>query len=397
MSISINQVMEVLESISLEVQRLPARIKIAANQVTVTSGLADISKRLGLVTAGEFRSGNDKEPGFGFSGVRIGYPPFSYNSEDWNVAGVSNDVLQFGINADDGKAYLAGGNIILNSDGIQFLNNAGQLQFESFGGQLDGIIIYAKTSDMLLFQNNIATKGFQFAITLTNSDNPYLIIAEDSVVTNAMYMALNEDPTAPTTFVIGGSVYIWANLDGRETTFNDTSYDIDFRIKGATDDNLFVIDAGLDAIGIGGAAESGYKLKVTGNQRITGNLKLAGIENDTGLASGTYTPTLTNGANVDASTAYQCLYTRIGNVVTVAGKIDIDATLTATVTQVDLTLPIASSLANDYELSGSATNVTDPTSGTILAEVTADKARIVVKPTGIGNQGYRFVFMYQIL
>jgi hypothetical protein len=82
------------------------------------NNLGEISDQLGLVLAGEFRSGNDKAPGDGFSGVRIGYPPFAYDSEDWNIAGLNSDVLQFGLRASDGKAIAGGGAVILDAEGV---------------------------------------------------------------------------------------------------------------------------------------------------------------------------------------------------------------------------------------------------------------------------------------
>jgi len=60
--------------------------------------------------------------------------------------------------------------------------------------------------------------------------------------------------------------------------------DSDTRIEGDTDANLFVADAGLDAIGMGGAAASGQKLKVTGAVTITG---VASFTDTTDSTSGT--------------------------------------------------------------------------------------------------------------
>ena len=84
----------------------------------MVGGLSDISERLGLVRAGEFRTGNSIEPGRGFSGVRIGFPGFTYDSEEWHVAGVDNDVLQFGLRASDGVALAGAGKVILDADGV---------------------------------------------------------------------------------------------------------------------------------------------------------------------------------------------------------------------------------------------------------------------------------------
>jgi hypothetical protein len=67
-----------------------------------------------------------------------------------------------------------------------------------------------------------------------------------------------------------------SNAAGTETVFNEQGVDSDTRIEGDTDANLFVADAGLDAIGMGGAAESGHKLKVTGNLKVTGKITSGG-------------------------------------------------------------------------------------------------------------------------
>lgn len=109
--------------------------KISPEQVTVVTGLSDISERLGLVLAGEFRSGNGQAPGKGFSGVRLGYPPFSYANDDWNIVGVKNDQLQFGLSSSDGNAYIAGGNMQLGATGI-LLYSQGLLAriFRSYDG-----------------------------------------------------------------------------------------------------------------------------------------------------------------------------------------------------------------------------------------------------------------------
>lgn len=72
-------------------------LRIFPNQIEIVQGVSDISKRLGLFRNGEFRLGNSAEPGFGFTGLRIGYPPFTYANDRWVFAVIVNDVLQFGI------------------------------------------------------------------------------------------------------------------------------------------------------------------------------------------------------------------------------------------------------------------------------------------------------------
>ena len=90
-----DELKSILLGIESSVDRLYA--KIPANVIEVIGGLSDIDSNLGLVMAGEFRVGNNVRPGDGFSGVRMGYPAFTYDSADWNIVGINNDVLQFGL------------------------------------------------------------------------------------------------------------------------------------------------------------------------------------------------------------------------------------------------------------------------------------------------------------
>jgi len=63
---------------------------------------------------------------------------------------------------------------------------------------------------------------------------------------------------------------------------NVDGIDADFLVKGDGDANLLYVDAGLDAVGMGGAAESGYKLKVTGKIKATSTIERLGESIDTG-------------------------------------------------------------------------------------------------------------------
>jgi hypothetical protein len=55
-----------------------------------------------------------------------------------------------------------------------------------------------------------------------------------------------------------------ASLDGA-VTINESGADVDFRVEGDTNANLFHIDAGLEAVGIGGVAVTGQALTITQN------------------------------------------------------------------------------------------------------------------------------------
>jgi hypothetical protein len=118
---SLAEIQALVEQIKADLPLLVQRSQIAPKQVVIVNGLSDMSERLGLVQAGEFRSGNGKEPGFGFSGVRMGYPAFAYAGDTWNFAGVNTDVLQVGISSDDGRLYFGAGTGILNASGIEIV------------------------------------------------------------------------------------------------------------------------------------------------------------------------------------------------------------------------------------------------------------------------------------
>lgn len=115
-------------------------------------------------------------------------------------------------------------------------------------------------------------------------------------------------------------------------------------------------------------------------------------------AEGTYTPTLTNNTNVAASTAYVTGYYRLGNSVTVYGKIDIDATLAAsTATEMGISLPIASDLAAEEDLGGSAvSDAVASLTARIKADAANNRASVVFKALSLTNDSYGFEFSYQV-
>jgi hypothetical protein len=116
------------------------------------------------------------------------------------------------------------------------------------------------------------------------------------------------------------------------------------------------------------------------------------------LSYGTYTPTLTHVANLDASTAYACQYLRVGNTVTVSGRIDIDATAAATSTKIGISLPIASNLTSGEQCAGTAVALAIAgQSGAILGDSTNDRAQMTCPTADTGNNAMFFHFTYQIL
>ena len=111
----------------------------------------------------------------------------------------------------------------------------------------------------------------------------------------------------------------------------------------------------------------------------------------------TYTPTLTNTTNVAASTAYVTHYQRIGDVVRVWGEISIDATASLTVTELGISLPIATAIGNTYELAGTGFNGLDNTGIQIQGDVTNNRAKFILFPQTDTNNKYSFSFSFKYI
>ena len=114
------------------------------------------------------------------------------------------------------------------------------------------------------------------------------------------------------------------------------------------------------------------------------------------LASGTYTPTLTNSTNVASSTAFQCNYLRVGNIVIVSGRVSITVTTANSSTTLLMTVPIASAMsdANAVDCGGTAVATNINESLAILAS--SGKAQFTGLPTSTSTGTYWFSFMYLV-
>jgi hypothetical protein len=131
------------------------------------------------------------------------------------------------------------------------------------------------------------------------------------------------------------------------------------------------------------------------------NMQILGkIADSTTLASGTYTPTLSNTTNVAASTAFACQYMRVGNTVTVSGTVTIDPTSAGAATLLGISLPIASNFTAQEQCAGVAykSNLDgDQVGGAIIADTTNNRAELALYPIVATLKQYFFTFTYTIL
>lgn len=145
------------------------------------------------------------------------------------------------------------------------------------------------------------------------------------------------------------------------------------------------------------------RLRVTSDGRLYGTALHNNAGSVTGttnqyIASGTYTPTGTAGTNCAAVTPGKAIWIRTGNVVHVVASVTIDATASATLTEADLSLPIASAFTTATDLSGSGASTTTNDAASVFANATNDRAtiRIAVVSTAVALV-YKVTFSYEVL
>ena len=111
--------------------------------------------------------------------------------------------------------------------------------------------------------------------------------------------------------------------------------------------------------------------------------------------SGTYTPSVTNVTNIQATTPRLAQYLRVGNTVTVSGSIEIDPTATGA-SAIRLTIPVASNFANDYDCGGTFSTTTG-VAGAISADAATDTVTFNWNAGVSTNDRYYYTFTYKVI
>jgi hypothetical protein len=114
------------------------------------------------------------------------------------------------------------------------------------------------------------------------------------------------------------------------------------------------------------------------------------------IASGTYTPTLTNTTNVSASTANTLFYTRVGSVVTISGSVSVTpAAASDTSTVLRMNLPIASDFTLPSQLGGCGRHYKSPVG--IIAADASDLVEFRWYSTIASGDELTFSLSYRVL
>lgn len=113
--------------------------------------------------------------------------------------------------------------------------------------------------------------------------------------------------------------------------------------------------------------------------------------------SGTYTPTLANVANVASSTANGFRWLRAGNVVFLGGVVSLTPTAAATLTQLSMTVPIASTMANTVDdANGTATTQQAISNGAFIRSDGAGKLLLQMTSAGTTLVAFRVMASYTV-
>jgi len=140
----------------------------------------------------------------------------------------------------------------------------------------------------------------------------------------------------------------------------------------------------------------------------TGNIRGSALHNnpdsqgdatEQDIRSGTYTPTLNEKTNVSASTAYACQWMRVGNVVTVSGRVDVTAAGLGTTTELGISLPVASTFhtPSQNECAGTAWDIIKMEGANIVADIANSHAQLQFFAQTTSPLNFWFSFTYVVV
>lgn len=117
------------------------------------------------------------------------------------------------------------------------------------------------------------------------------------------------------------------------------------------------------------------------------------------ITSGVYTPTSSSVSGGTVLTIEQFMYSRTGNTVTFSGYVSVDPTAAGVAMDFNLTIPIASNFATEFDAAGVANAaLSDFSNGQVYADATNDRitVRFVGGPTSITGCGVRVTGQYVV-
>jgi hypothetical protein len=152
-----------------------------------------------------------------------------------------------------------------------------------------------------------------------------------------------------------------------------------------------------DSLGLqtNNSATDAITLETGGGLSISRTAVTSPASGDGNVFSGTYTPSLTSTTNITSSSAFIFSYMRVGNVVTVQGRVTIVPT-SAAACELNIALPIASDLALE-SLSGCVGPTSVYTVGICDGNATLDTARITFLAPATTSRQWPVSFTYRVI
>ena len=115
------------------------------------------------------------------------------------------------------------------------------------------------------------------------------------------------------------------------------------------------------------------------------------------IASGTYTPAVTNSVNVTASTPRLSSWMRVGNVVTVSGSIDITpASASYTLVLLTLPIPLIGTWSTGGQCAGAASTSVNLTAA-MTGDIASSKCGLNVLAPSTAAQTFSYSFTYVVV
>lgn len=332
--------------------------------------------------------------------------PISEDFTDGTWVATDLALSEFGIKEDTGELFIRIGNdikqigldIIATTpaapyNAIQF-NNAG-----SFGG-----------SSNMLYDNALSTLDINL---LKNSLNLGTVNYGIYPITGCG-LTYNDTASSPSTILSGfitGDLTAYGNGDFASTMgYRDTSSSESKTVSAYFDKVLLVAnDASADGFQIlikedeltlsSTLASTVINInRVIRSTDLHNSTAAQGSATQQDIRSGTYTPTATSITNISASTTRKCNWTRVGNVVTVCGSVSITTTANG-LTQLGLSLPIASNFGTIYEANGNVvTNAIVGHYGVIYSDVSNNYVVIEFTHAGVTSaDDFRYTYSYEVI
>lgn len=116
------------------------------------------------------------------------------------------------------------------------------------------------------------------------------------------------------------------------------------------------------------------------------------------LSTGTYSPTLQNISNITTSSATQCRWVRVDDMVTVNGSVTLTPTQNNQSTKLGISLPVASNIGAIQDVAGTAqTTALQGQGAAIYGDAANDRAILEFLSNGSVVRTLYFTFIYQII